>query len=188
MRSHQSRSSCLQTSKHQAISTLYIREVSDDLAETLEERAAAEGKSPSAHAAGELSKIASRPTNTPIVTRLRGEDRSVGPTSEEIVQAVLAGRRVIVVDASAMVEALVGRVVDAPLIDLLEGEIAAPHLLDVEVMSALQRRERRSVLLGEGVSPPEERRGARAGWFRFEPSWESAAGCRPGWSRSTLDA
>jgi len=47
----------------------------------------------------------------------------------------------IVVDASAMVEALVGRDIDVALLDLLEDEIAAPHLLDVEVMSALRGLE-----------------------------------------------
>ena len=47
----------------------------------------------------------------------------------------------IVVDASAMVEALVGRDVDVALLDLLENNIAAPHLLDVEVLSALRRLE-----------------------------------------------
>lgn len=47
----------------------------------------------------------------------------------------------IVVDASAMVEALVGRDVDAELLDLLAGDIDAPHLLDVEVLSALRGLE-----------------------------------------------
>lgn len=44
----------------------------------------------------------------------------------------------IVVDASAMVEALVGRDADADLLDALAGDIAAPHLLDVEVLSVLR--------------------------------------------------
>lgn len=75
------------------MTTLYIRDVSDEVAETLKERAAAEGKSLSAYVAGELSKIASRPTNAQIVARLRERDRSVGPTSKEILEAVRAGRR-----------------------------------------------------------------------------------------------
>jgi hypothetical protein len=75
------------------VTTLYIRDVSDEVAKTLKERAAAEGKSLSAYVAGELSKIASRPTNAQIVTRLREQDRSAGPTSKEIVEAVRAGRR-----------------------------------------------------------------------------------------------
>ncbi len=44
----------------------------------------------------------------------------------------------IVVDASAMVEALVGRDVGPALLDVLAGELDAPHLLDVEVMSVLR--------------------------------------------------
>ncbi|XVX18957.1 type II toxin-antitoxin system VapC family toxin [Actinomycetota bacterium] len=43
----------------------------------------------------------------------------------------------IVVDASAMVEALVGRNGEAVLDEFTE-DIAAPHLLDVEVLSALR--------------------------------------------------
>ncbi len=75
------------------MTTLYIRDVSDAVAQTLKERAAAEGKSLSAYVGGELSKIASRPTNTQIVARLRERDRSLGPTSTEILEAVRAGRR-----------------------------------------------------------------------------------------------
>jgi predicted nucleic acid-binding protein len=44
----------------------------------------------------------------------------------------------IVIDASAMVEALVGRQVDDDLLDALQGDIHAPHLLDVEVLSVLR--------------------------------------------------
>ena len=44
----------------------------------------------------------------------------------------------IVVDASAMVEALVGRAVDESLLEALAGEVDAPHLLDVEVLSVLR--------------------------------------------------
>lgn len=54
----------------------------------------------------------------------------------------------IVVDASAMVEALVGREADAQLLDTLVGDIAAPCLLDVEVLSAL-----RGLLLGGKLTP-----------------------------------
>lgn len=44
----------------------------------------------------------------------------------------------IVVDASAMVEALIGRDVDESLLDVLAGDLAAPHLLDIEVLSVLR--------------------------------------------------
>ncbi len=75
------------------MTTLYIRDVSDDVAETLKVRAAAEGKSLSAYVAAELTRIASRPTNAQVVARLRDRDRSEGPTADQIVEAVQAGRR-----------------------------------------------------------------------------------------------
>lgn len=53
----------------------------------------------------------------------------------------------IVIDASAMVEALVGRDPDAAMLDALAGELAAPHLLDVEVVSVL-----RGLVLGGKVT------------------------------------
>lgn len=75
------------------MTTLYIRDVSEDVAATLKERAAAEGLSLSAYVAAELTKIASRPTNEQIVARLRARDRSNGPSAGEIVAAVRTGRR-----------------------------------------------------------------------------------------------
>ena len=44
----------------------------------------------------------------------------------------------IVIHASAMVEALVGRDVDDDLLEALSGQVAAPHVLDVEVLSVLR--------------------------------------------------
>lgn len=44
----------------------------------------------------------------------------------------------IVIDASAMVEALVGRDVDPAFLDVLADELDAPHLVDAEVMSVLR--------------------------------------------------
>ena len=75
------------------MTTLYIREVSEEVAETLKQRAAAQGKSLSAYVGAELAKIATRPTNDEIVERLRTRDRSNGPTTDEIVAAVQADRR-----------------------------------------------------------------------------------------------
>ena len=75
------------------MTTLHIRDVSDDVAATLKERAAAEGKSLSAYVAAELAKIAARPTIEQIVARLRARDRANGPTPDEIIAAVRAGRR-----------------------------------------------------------------------------------------------
>lgn len=48
----------------------------------------------------------------------------------------------IVVDASAIVEALVGRNPPPELLTAIGGELEAPHLLDVEVLSALRGLER----------------------------------------------
>ncbi len=75
------------------MTTLYIRDVSEEVATTLKERAAAEGKSLSAYVAAELTKIAARPTNAQIAATLRDRDRSAGPTSDEILEAVQAARR-----------------------------------------------------------------------------------------------
>lgn len=44
----------------------------------------------------------------------------------------------IVIDASAMVEALVGRHVDDELFEALEDDVHAPHLLDIEVLAVLR--------------------------------------------------
>lgn len=54
----------------------------------------------------------------------------------------------IVVDASAMVEALIGREADDELLDALTDGVSAPHLLDVEVLSVL-----RGLLRGGKLDP-----------------------------------
>lgn len=54
----------------------------------------------------------------------------------------------IVLDASAMVEALIGREVADELLAALSGDVHAPHLLDVEVLSVL-----RGLLLGGRLDP-----------------------------------
>ena len=63
------------------------------MAETLKQRAAARGQSLSAYVSAELSEIANRPTNAEIAARLRARERTVGPTSEQIVEALEADRR-----------------------------------------------------------------------------------------------
>lgn len=75
------------------MTTLYIRDVSDEVAEALKQRAAAEGKSLSAYVAAELTKLASRPTNAQVASRLRDRNRTDGPSTEEIIEAIAAGRR-----------------------------------------------------------------------------------------------
>lgn len=75
------------------MTTLYVRDVPAEVAQTLKERAAAEGKSLSAYVVAELGRIASRPTNAEIVQRLRELDRSEGPSSGDIVEALGQSRR-----------------------------------------------------------------------------------------------
>lgn len=75
------------------MTTLYIREVPEAVAATLKERAAAQGRSLSAYVVAELAKLAARPTNEEVAARLRAKDRSRGPSIDEIVAAVEAGRR-----------------------------------------------------------------------------------------------
>lgn len=75
------------------MATLYIRDVPDEVAATLKERAAAAGLSLSAYISTELARIATRPTNEQIMARLRARDRTSGPTSDDIVAAMQAGRR-----------------------------------------------------------------------------------------------
>lgn len=48
----------------------------------------------------------------------------------------------IVVDASAIVEALIGAAPSEDLLNALRGDIEAPHLLDIEVLSALRGLQR----------------------------------------------
>ena len=61
----------------------------------------------------------------------------------------------IVIDASAIIQVLVGRDPGPALLDAVAGDLAAPHILDVEVLSAL-----RGMVLG-GVLPPEAAESAR---------------------------
>ncbi|MCK0112826.1 antitoxin [Ornithinimicrobium sp. F0845] len=75
------------------MTTLYVRDVPVEVMATLKKRAAAEGKSLSAYVAAELGRSASRPTNTEIVERLRRLDRSEGPTSADILDALAQSRR-----------------------------------------------------------------------------------------------
>lgn len=67
----------------------------------------------------------------------------------------------IVIDASAMVEALVGRQVDDELLDALRDDLHAPHLLDVEVLSVL-----RGLTLGRKLEPRAAEQ-ARTDHFAF---------------------
>lgn len=75
------------------MATIYVRDVPDEVTAVLKRRAAAEGKSFSAYVAGELGKLAARPSNEEIVARLRVSDRSQGPSAADIVTELEAARR-----------------------------------------------------------------------------------------------
>ncbi|MFC7876578.1 antitoxin [Isoptericola sp. NPDC057391] len=75
------------------MSTLYVRDVPPAVSETLKRRAAEAGMSLSAYLAAELTRMASRPSNAEIAERLRARERASGPTADEIVDALRAGRR-----------------------------------------------------------------------------------------------
>lgn len=75
------------------MATLYIRDVPEPVADSLKERAAEAGMSLSAYVARELADIAARPTNAEIVKRLKTRDRSQGPSTADILEAVAEGRR-----------------------------------------------------------------------------------------------
>ena len=75
------------------MTTLYVRDVPAEVTAELKERAAAQGMSLSAYVAGELTRLAGRPTNTEIVRRLRARDRVQGPTTADIVEALHDTRR-----------------------------------------------------------------------------------------------
>ncbi len=67
----------------------------------------------------------------------------------------------IVIDASAMIEGLVGRAPDPSLMDVLGGDLSAPHLLDTEVMSVL-----RGLTLGGKIAPARAEQ-AKRHYFSF---------------------
>ncbi len=73
---------------------------------------------------------------------------STHPTSRKIADWLGPTITVIALDASAMVEALIGREVGEELLDALTGDVHAPHLLDVEVLSRL-----RGLQLGGKLDP-----------------------------------
>ncbi|WP_202610953.1 FitA-like ribbon-helix-helix domain-containing protein [Herbidospora solisilvae] len=77
---------------------IYIRDVDDDVIETLKHRAAEARMSLSAYAAQQLTIAARRPSNADVMRRARDlaaarRDRgAVTPTTEEIAEAVRADR------------------------------------------------------------------------------------------------
>ena len=75
------------------MTTLYIRDVPEAVADILKERAAAQGQSLSAYVNAQLAQLAARPTNEEIVARLRSRDRDESLTTARIVAELEATRR-----------------------------------------------------------------------------------------------
>lgn len=75
------------------MSTLYIRDVPDDVTATLKQRAADAGMSLSSFVKAELTRIAERPTNAQLLDRLHNQERSSRPTRSEILEALESSRR-----------------------------------------------------------------------------------------------
>lgn len=75
------------------MATIYVRDVPEEVTSVLKRRAADEGKSLSAYLAGELARMAARPSNAEVVARLRKIDRSQGPGMADILSELGPGRR-----------------------------------------------------------------------------------------------
>jgi len=75
------------------MTTLYIREVPEDVAAVLKERAAAQKQSLSAYVNAQLAVIAARPSNAEIADRLRTRSRQSAATTDRILDELQAARR-----------------------------------------------------------------------------------------------
>lgn len=74
------------------MAVVYIRDVSPGVVETLKKRAAASGQSLSAYLNGQLTMMASRPSNAEVVARLRDRERAGGVTATRIADEVREAR------------------------------------------------------------------------------------------------
>lgn len=75
------------------MSTLYIRDVPDDVTAILKQRAADAGMSLSSFVKEELIRVAQRPTNAQLLDRLHNQERSSRPTRADILEALETSRR-----------------------------------------------------------------------------------------------
>ena len=74
------------------MSTLYIRDVPEEVAAELKERAARSGTSLSAYVNAELARIAATPSNADLVRSLRGHSPQTGPSRSAILDALRDAR------------------------------------------------------------------------------------------------
>ena len=74
------------------MSTLYIRDVPDDVSATLKQRASEAGLSLSGYVNAELVRIAETPTNAALLERMRKRPSAGAPGRVDIAQALRAER------------------------------------------------------------------------------------------------
>lgn len=74
------------------MSTLYIRDVPDDVSATLKQRASEAGLSLSGYVNAELVRIAETPTNAALLERMRKRSSARAPGRVDIAQALRAER------------------------------------------------------------------------------------------------
>lgn len=74
------------------MTTLYIRDVPQEVADALKRRAAAQGQSLSMYVNAQLAALAARPTNAEIAARLRAHDRAEGVLADRILDELRASR------------------------------------------------------------------------------------------------
>lgn len=75
------------------MSTVYIRDVPDDVVAVLKERARREGQSLSAYVNAALARLAAHSANEQVVERLRARPRPASVGTEEILSARDEARR-----------------------------------------------------------------------------------------------
>jgi antitoxin FitA len=74
------------------VKTIQIRNVPHEVHRALRARAAASGVSLSDYALAQLERVAERPSVAEVLARARSRSRSGGPSTDQIVAAVRAGR------------------------------------------------------------------------------------------------
>ena len=120
---------------------IQVRDVSEQVHGTLKARAAREGMSLSDFIKRELERVAERPSMQEWLERAQEAKPIPAKRSAAAGHTRIARRAVIVLDASVVVELLT----NGPLADSIRRDLSGrnesllvPHLLDVEVVSALR--------------------------------------------------
>ncbi len=130
---------------------IQIRNVPDALHRSLKARAAREGRSLSDLILSDLPRLADKPAPEDLMSRIESRSSVGGPPASRADRRGARPALMLVVDASAVTELLLGRDAGVRVAEHFAGHdfaLHAPHLVDVEVLSAL----RRLVSSGEATS------------------------------------